>query len=93
MVALMGDAPGISRQLRLFVIWGSVGSTRGAGRSGATLKKRHTGDLMACGARVGLRTEQELVQGLAHLFEAVGEVVKVGGCVAGQALQQCLLLP
>lgn len=45
------------------------------------------GDLVANGARMGLWTEQELVQGLAHLLEAVGEVVEVGGCVVGQALQ------
>lgn len=69
------------------MIWGSVGSARGAGHSGATLKKGHVGDVVASGARMGLRPEQELVQGLAHLHEAVGEVVKVGDCVAGQALQ------
>lgn len=79
------DAPGIRGQLRLlFVIWGSVGGTRGVGH---TLKKGHMGDLVVNGARMGLRTEQELVQGLTHLLEAVGEVVEVGSCVAGQVLQ------
>lgn len=85
MVHSWGDAPGARGQLRLlFVIWGSVGSARGVGHS---LKKGHMGDLAAGGARMGLRTEQELVQGLTHLLEAVGEVMEVGGCVAGQVLQ------
>lgn len=69
------------------MIWRSVGSSRGAGDSRATLKKGHVGDVVANGARMGLWSEQELVQGLTHLHEAVGEEVKVGDCVVGQALQ------
>lgn len=48
---------------------------------------------MAEGAEVGLWPEQELVQGLTHLHQAVGEEVKVGDSVTGQTLQQHLLLP
>lgn len=75
------------------MIWRGVGSTWGAGHPGATFKKGHVGDVVTEWARVGLRPEQELVQGLAHLHQAVGEEVEVGDGVTGQALQQRLLLP
>lgn len=75
------------------MIWGDVGRARRTGHPGATLEKGHVGTVVAEKARMGLRPEQELVQGLAHLHQAVGEEVEVGDGVAGQALQQRLLLP
>lgn len=66
---------------------------RGTGHPKATLIKGHVGDAVVRVPRVGLRPEQELVQGLTHLHQTVGEEVEVGDGVAGQALQQRLLLP
>lgn len=75
------------------MIQGGVGRAGGTGHPGATLEKGHVGTVVAKGAEVGLWPEQELVQGLSHLHQAVGEELEVGDGVTGQALQQCLLLP
>lgn len=75
------------------MIQGGVGTTGGAHHLRATLKKGHVGDVVTEGTEVGLWPEQELVQRLTHLHQAVGEEMEVGDSVTSQALQECLLLP